>query len=183
LVPDPKNHQSRNRAYRLRSKVRQKETLEPEDAAWLADYETAQSVGASASSRTVHVEETQLAVGTGSAAEAAAAASLAREEGRRLDYLTGAAIKALAASGEIIQRAADMYGRMTAAMLERNQQLEDVHLGMLGAVRENYLARTQAEVDAIQAQSKDGNVQDALLAALLGGIGVTPKKLPKGPQK
>lgn len=160
---NPANPGNRTKAYRLRSKARKGDTVTPEEAAWLSDYEQAQahgqSFGASASERVVHVEERSAAVGTGSAAEVAAAAALAREEGRRIDYLARSGMDALV-------KACDMYQRMAEAMLARTQALEEVHLAMLDSVRENYLARTQAEVDAIQNKEGEGGMQEALLGVL-----------------
>src|SRR5215831_16276827 len=126
----------RARAYRLRAKLRKGDALEPEDAGWLGDYEKRTgagdaSFGASASERTIHVEEKRVAVGTGSAAEVAAAAALAREEGRRLDYLTKAAIDALVASAAQSREAAALYGLMVKDLLARTKALEEVHLSML----------------------------------------------------
>jgi hypothetical protein len=180
-IPGP---QSRQRAYRLRARVRRGDALEPEDVQWLHDYENTRNVGASSSQKLVHIEERTAAIGTGSAAvEAAAAATLAREEGRRIDYLTEAAVKAVTTAAEIIERAGAMYERMTSSLLERTEQLEEVHLAMLGSVRENYLARTQAEVDTLQAQARDGNVQEQLLGALLQRLGVPQGGKPKNGAK
>lgn len=177
----------RARAYRLRVKIRKGDTIEAEDAAWLGQYERAAdsgddagaAFGASASSRTIHVEEKRAAVGTGDAAVVAAHAALAREEGRRIDFLTEAGIKALEAAATQSRQAADLYASMVKDLLARTKTLEEVHLSMLDAVREQYLARTQAEVDALQAQGKDDkdDLANQLLAMILPRLGGVP--LPK----
>lgn len=173
----------RQRAYRLRAHLRRGDTLEPEDAAWLGDYEKAASngsFGASASERTVHVEERQMAVGAGSEAAAiAATASLAREEGRRLDYLTKAGIDALVAAAAQSREAAALYGLMVKDLLSRTRALEEVHLAMLDSVRENYLARTQAEVDAMQAQQSKTGAEEMLMGLLTARLGGEPKPVKK----
>jgi hypothetical protein len=106
------------------------------------------------------LEERQAAVGTGAAAEIAAAGAAAREEGRRIDYLTHTGIDALV-------KACDLHEKMARTLLERTTALEEVHLSMLDAVREQYLARTQAEVDAMQAgttENQEAGGFDAMMA-------------------
>jgi len=157
----------RARAYRIRALIRKGGKPPEDDVAFLAEYEAAQAkppdLGASLASRRVSfdIEEHQAAVGTGAAAEAAAAGNLAREEGRRLDYLTHAGIDALV-------KAAGLSHEMARTLLDRTKALEEVHLSMLDAVREQYLARTQAEVDAMQAGTPEtqeaGGGFDAMLA-------------------
>lgn len=185
--PAPKQ---RARAYRLRAKLRRGDALETEDATWLNDYEKGTrsddgpDIGASASSRTIHVEEKRLAVGTGAAAETAAAAAMAREEGRRLDFLTDSAAAALKAGTEALVAAAaqsraacEVYKGIVVELNSRTQTLEEVHLSMLDAVREQYLARTQAEVDALQKDGKEG-LENQLLGALVARMagGALPKQ-------
>jgi len=157
---NPKNPGNRSKAYKLRARLRKNEQLSPEEIAWLDDYERAQragaSVGASASERVVHIEERAAALGTGTAAEVAAAAALSREEGRRVDYLIHAGMDCLV-------NACKLHETMTRTMLERLGQLEDVHLAMLGSVREHYIARTEAEAESI----KGGGQGEALVGALL----------------
>lgn len=162
----------RTRAHRIRAKVKRNEAVEPVEAAWLADYEKAQSMGASASRRVSYTEEEHAAVGTGSAAEVAAAAALAREEGRRIDYLAKVGIDALVG-------ACNMYKDMCQQLLQRTQQIEDVHMTMLGSVREHYIARTQAEADAMRTQAQadlaaeqQPGMEQMALAMLLQRMGV-----------
>lgn len=138
----------RARAVRLRAKIKAGATVEPTEAAWLSDYEAAQtekreSRGAS-SARSVKYEETESAsVGVGgSAAEVAAAAAMVREEGRREDSL-----EKLKQDG--LTRAFDMCMRMTEGMMKRTEALERVHLSLLTAFRDNYLTRVELEGDAL----------------------------------
>ncbi len=171
-VINPRHPSTRTKAYRLRKRAEDGDLLTAEETAWLADYEAAQGsdVGASATERIINIEERSAAVGTGDAArEAAAMASIAREEGRRIDYLAKTGMAALV-------QACTMYQQMAASMLARTEALEEVHLGMLESVRQNYLARTQAEVDAIQA-AKDaeggqiGELVNALLPVIMQRLG------------
>lgn len=153
----------RSKAYKLRAAQRRGVALDSVDQAWLDAYDERQrnggvDVGASATERLVHIEERAAAAGTGSAAETAAAAALAREEGRRIDYLTKAGMESLI-------HACTMYRNMADAMLARTQALEEVHLAMLDSVREQYLARTQAEIDAMQ-KDDSGGITQALTGAL-----------------
>jgi hypothetical protein len=145
----------RARAYRIRSLIRQGGTPTDDDAEFLREYEGKQEQdrGASATSRKVSfdLEENAMAVGTGAAAEVAAgmaAGAVARQEGLRLDYVTQAGIGALV-------KACELHEKMASSLLERTMQLEEVHLSMLDAVREQYLARTQAEIDAMGIAPKD----------------------------
>jgi len=167
----PPNPGERTRAYRLRAKLRKGEELDPADLLWLTEYDARQAGtrGASASERIINIEERAMSVGTGAAAEAAAAAAVAREEGRRIDYLTKSGMEALV-------HACDMHRRMAEAMLRRTEVLEEVHLAMLDSVREQYLARTQAEVNAIGAEeSGEGDIKAMLTSLLAQRLGAAPK--------
>jgi len=154
----------RARAYRLRAKLRHGDALEPEDAAWLSDYEKTRDEGASASEKITHTEERRIATGTGAAAETAAAAAFEREAGRREDSLAKIGIEAL-------REACVAYRDMMKELRVRNRDLEEVHLAMLDAVREQYHARTQAEIDKMQAEAAAEEQQDPLtkMAADAGG--------------
>lgn len=158
----------RTRAYRIRAKVKQQQEVSPEEAAWLSDYEAAQSKGASASRRVSYTEEEHAAVGTGSAAEVAASAALAREEGRRIDYLASTGIRAMEAAFGMLHKVSEL-------MMGRMQQMEDVHLGMLDAVRTHYLERTKAEAEAIRKEAEEGQqggMEQMAMAMLLQRLGV-----------
>ncbi len=147
----------RSRAYRLRAKLRHGDALEPEDADWLAGYEKARDEGSSASEKITHTEERRIATGTGAAAEAAAAAAFEREAGKREDSLAKIGIDALLA-------ACNAYKDMAKELRLRNRDLEEVHLSMLDAVREQYHARTQAEIDTMQAQAELEKSEDPISA-------------------
>lgn len=180
--PNPSNPGHRTKAARLRKRA-VGGALTPEEIAWLSDYDSARAekgardVGGSMSERIVNIEERSAAVGTGAAAEVAAAAALAREEGRRFDYLMVNSVNAL-------MKAVETYKTITDTLLQRTLALEEVHMGMLGTVREQYVARVQAEVDAIAAGAgKDDNemmnqVGAALIQKLLstGGSSKPPPK-------
>jgi hypothetical protein len=158
-VPDPANAGDRAKAYRLR-KVKPGK-LPPIDALWLGEYEDkakdrerakARDVGGSRrrSGRRIKLDveehEEAEAVGTGAAAAAAAAALATREEGRRLDSLTIESVGAL-------KEAVACYREICISMKDRMEILEETHIEMLGSVREQYLARTQAEINAMEAAS------------------------------
>lgn len=189
IPPTPSN---RVRASQLRAKIRLGAILSPEDTAWLADYDNdraktadskaAASIGASRARKVSYTEEEAESMGTGAAAETAAAAAMSREEGRRYDSLISVGITAL-------RQAVDTYAKMCNHMMDRNAQLETSHVAMMDAIRENYLARVSAEgeteralkaaEDAETAGEKDGIGQLAeqllphLLQSLGGGGGAT----------
>jgi hypothetical protein len=170
------------KAYRLR-KAAAAGTISPIDKLWLVDYEekaerrkkaAAESIGASRrrAGRRVKLDieehEDAEAVGTGTAAEAAASAALAvKEEGRRLDALTIESVGAL-------KEAVAVYRDVCLTMRRRMDTLEGHHIMMLDAVREQYLARTQAEIDAMEASNEKGDTVAQLAEALL------PELLKKG---
>jgi hypothetical protein len=176
-MPDPANQGDRAKAYRLRKEAK-KGKLAPVDALWLGEYDEKAEARAKASDRgasrwqsgrkvkfEMEEHEEAEAVGTGAAAAAAAQALAAREEGRRLDSLTVEAVGALKA-------ACDVYRDVCLSMKERMEVLEGTHIEMLGAVRDQYLARTQAEINAMEAASQGGDeisqIAKTLLPDLLG---------------
>jgi hypothetical protein len=115
------------------------------------------------------------ASGTGAAAAAAAAALAAKEEGRRLDSLTVESVGAL-------KEACAVYRDVCLTLKERTEVLEATHIAMLDAVREHYLARTEAEADAIrEATGGDAitKLAEQLLPHVIGGLknGHTKKPL------
>lgn len=149
FAPTPSN---RVRASSLRARLKAGGFLTPEDAAWLSDYEEARArdrdlrngvVGASRSHKVEYSEETAESVGTGAAAEVAAAAAMSREEGRRYDSLLSVGITAL-------RTAVDTYSKMCNHMLERNRELERSHVQMMDAIREHTIARIDAEAEVAQ---------------------------------
>lgn len=163
----------RTRAGRLRAKSRVGAPMEPADIAWLARYEDAIRVrngersafGASkATGRTVKYEETehaQMAVGTGGAAETAAAAAMVREEGRRLDLIIDRALSAYA-------QAVSTYEKICTSMLAERRLDADVQRALLESVRTHYLARAEAESELIrkEAESDEKTLENAALGAI-----------------
>ncbi len=168
LPSDPQKQTARNRAYKLRAALKRGQLLTPEDEAWLREYEAAQAAPKSAfaqSSRVFHVEQHDTQ-GEGDAAVAAAQAApaLAREEGRRIDYLLELIIK----SNSTVSA---MYERMMDQMLRRNEQLEEVHLSMLDAVRDHYLARIEAEADALASKPEEKpDMIDEMAKGIVGNL-------------
>lgn len=180
--PNPKRPGHRTKAARLRGKVRSGVTLSPEEIEWLGAYEAQQRAtatstapfGASASERIIQIEERAASVGSGAAAEAAAMGALAKEEGRRVDNLVRAGIDSM-------HRACQLYESMARTMLARMQALEDVHLGMLDAVREHYMARTEAEAEVIRSEADNddkGGVKEMLAAMLMQQVTGVPVARP-----
>lgn len=158
-----------SKAYRLRRREKAGETLDPIDKLWLANYTDEQDerdakrgdrrkalasdIGASRSKRTVHVDidEEKEAAGTGSAATAGAIAALeAREEGRRLDYLSVGAVDAL-------REACNVYKEICLSLRDRTEVLEATHIAMLEGVRDHFAARTEAELALQQLQASAAN--------------------------
>jgi hypothetical protein len=176
------------KAYRLR-KALQAGTIGPIDKLWLADYEEraerrkkrrAEAFGASRSQsgRKVKFEmeeaEQSEAIGTGTAAAAAASAALvAKEEGRRLDSLTIESVNAL-------KEAVAVYRDVCQDLRRQVKVYAETQVEMFEAVREQYLARTQAEINALEAQSQNGDplmkLADEFLPHVLknGGNGRAP---------
>ena len=152
---DPNNPAARQRAYRIRRKISNGKPVEPEDAAWLHDYERAQSKGASASRRVSYTEEEHAAVGTGSAAEVAASAAMVREEGRREDSLADKGMDAM-------ERANNRLEKMVDFCMARMQVLEDSHLDMWAKHRESRMREVDAEVALIEAQAANEGKEDDL---------------------
>lgn len=184
------NAGDRAKAYRLRKELKAG-TIKPIDKLWLANYEDEAAkharrhvdVGASRSKSGRKVEfkmeeaAEHEAVGSGSAAVAAASAALAaREEGRRLDSLTIEAVGAL-------KEAVNVYQSVCLTMRRRMEVLESSHVEMLEAVREQYLARTQAEINALETAQAGGDavsrLAEELLPQVLGKRKFTPNGEPK----
>jgi len=155
IIPpnDPSNPAARQRAYRIRHKVANQKPVTPEDAAWLHDYERAQSKGASASRKVSYTEEEHAAIGTGSAAEVAASAAMVREEGRREDSLADKGMQAM-------ERANDRLEKLVDFCMARMQVLEDSHLEMWAKHRESRMREVDAEVALIEAQAANEGKED-----------------------
>ena len=182
------------KAYRLRKREKAGEALDPIDKLWLVNYDdatadrekkrrqhsTAKDIGASRSKRTIHVDvdEEHEAAGTGSAATAAASAALeAREEGRRLDYLSVGAVEAL-------REACSVYKDICISLRERTEVLEATHIAMLESGLEQRAARNEAEIALMTLQQQPGHEDPATALMLqviarkmgiqLPGIGAPP---------
>lgn len=170
--PNPRLPAHRQKAYRLRKAVDDGQEVSTEDAAFLAGYEGAASrtaVGASRNSRRMMVEEESVAVGTGDAALIAASAAQAREEGKRLDSL-------LERSTTAMETACRMYEKMVASvvgvmegMSSRCAKLEEAHVKMFETMRENQLARVDAEMDLIEAE-RDREEKPDITTDLVQGL-------------
>jgi hypothetical protein len=170
VPPSSNSSAARMKAVRIRAKVKVGSAVSPEDAAWFADYERAREkvrdAGASAkrSHKVSYSEESEEAasVGTGAAAETAAAAAMVREEGRRLDSIVDRGFLAM-------QKACEFHERMSEALLNRAIEDGKTHRRLLEAVRVNALARVRAEVAARGAEDEDDIVKLAKeLAPILG---------------
>ncbi len=179
-IPDPKNPNHRARAHKLRAAVRRGQTLAEDDAAWLNDYEAAQTTKAgepkfASGHRVFHMEESATDASGDAAAVAASAPAVSRNEGRRLDYILDLMLRSQ-------MNVATMWERMAGQMIQRNAQLEEVHLAMLDAVREHYLARIEAEAEntLLKPEEKPDMIEEmarGMMGALAERQGV---KMPKG---
>jgi len=155
------------KAYRLRKReIEGGQTLDPIDKLWLTNYDDekrdrekqrtkrrehgAKDIGASRARRTVKVDidEESESAGTGSAAMAAATAALeAREEGRRIDYLSVGAVDAL-------REACSVYKDICISLRERTEVLEATHIAMLESGLEQRAARNEAEIALMTLQQQ-----------------------------
>lgn len=136
------------------ARIRKKQALEGEllddEAAFLDDYEedaadsppmSPEPIDASASKeRVVHIEE-RTAAAQGKHVHPDAYAAVATANGLRADTLLRICTTALVAVNE-------QYRVMNEHLLERTTRIEDAHVAMLEAVRENYLGRIEAEAEA-----------------------------------
>ena len=191
------------KAYRLRKREKAGQTLDPIDKLWLADYDDsthereqqrtkrreqlgAKDIGASRARRTVKVDidEESESAGTGSAATAAATAALeAREEGRRLDYLSVGAVEAL-------REACGVYKDICVSLRERTEVLEETHIALLEAGMEQRAARNEAEIALMTLQQQPAHDDPAtalmvqMIARKMGvqlpGFSPTPPTPPTG---
>jgi hypothetical protein len=161
------------KAYRLRKRVKAGEDLEPIDKLWLVDYDdsvadrekkrtkrresSTKDFGASRSKRTIRLDldEEQEAAGSGSAATAGALAALeAREEGRRLDYLSVGAVEAL-------REACSVYRDICISLRERTEVLEGTHIALLESGMEQRAARNEAEIALMTLQQQPAHEDPA----------------------
>lgn len=168
-VPNPANPGDRTKANRLR-KAEKAGTITDIDRLWLDDYnekksQNKTSYGASRSARRVKFEmdESAESVGTGTAASTAAAAALAaREEGRRLDFLTSESVSAL-------KEAVAVYKDVCLSLKERLEIIENAHVSMMETTRVSYLRSAQMEAE-LAAALRSGGGEDAESTQLLTQI-------------
>jgi hypothetical protein len=139
------------RASKLRKRVAAGKELPEDDAAWFESYEQAKKpvgrpspvINASASEKITYTEERSAA--QGDHPHPAAYESMVRAEGLRADTL-------LRISADALVRCNEQYATMMAHLLARTTAIETAHVAMLEAVREQFVARMEAEADAIQMQ-------------------------------
>lgn len=130
--------------------------LEDVDRLWLAEYDeklkaeqerakqatTAEpkDYGRSRSARKINlqIDEAQEAEGTGKAAELAAAALQAKEEGRRLDSLTVTSI-------DVLKAAVQVYKDVCLTIKEQWEVQSEAHVAILQSGRQHYLERVELE--------------------------------------
>lgn len=172
ILPDPSDKKARSKAFAIRKKVPKGNAL-PGEADWLREYDAAKTApgnnGAKAtaarlapptappsapavdptlpsfaartsSSKIMHVEERHdaaAASGDPVLVAAAMAAATSREEGRRYDYLLDAAVASLKFCLE--------------QSMKEKAELQRVQISMMESIREQYVLRTQAEINGMQA--------------------------------
>jgi hypothetical protein len=137
-------------AHRLRNRLTDPTSppLSDEEAVWLDTYEKRVQASRSASHTVEYREERKEAEGAASVAIPLAEALMAREDGRRIDKLIEVSIGALTT-------ACSMYAKMATDMMAERQEFFSGQMTMMGSLREHYLARIDAEGDALKAQSAD----------------------------
>lgn len=167
-MPDPSDKKARSKAFQIRRKLPRGAAL-PGEVEWLTDYEKAMKGGAAknghkatsarlvdaqtappdpppapssfaagSSKKIMHVEEhTQAVQASGDPAVMAEMlkASTAREEGRRYDYLLDAAVGSLRF--------------VVDELMKEKKELQKTQISMMEAIREQYVARTQAEINTM----------------------------------
>ena len=167
---------ARTKASRIRKALAKGEANEI-DQLWLAHYDEqtngSGNYGASASKKQTHKTETVIeeaaAVGTGSAAVAAAGLALAaKEEGRRLDSLTVSSIAAL-------KEAVGVYKEITLSLRDQLVEYRKAHTGMMETMTAHYLARVEAEAELMQKEKADDDDDDGGAKAMM--LSVIAKKL------
>lgn len=153
-------------------RIREKQTVNAEpitddEAAFLEDYEASsrppQRRGRSASARKVHLDIEEAAEAEGDHIHPEAYAAVARSEGLRADTLLRIVTDKLIACN-------DQYMKLMLHMMERSTRLEDAHVALLEAVREQVLARVDAEAQArmlaAAGEGEGGGTMQEMLALL-----------------
>ena len=174
------NPGERAKAYRLRQMVKRGQVLKPIERLWLEDYEHRDKHAGVVKSRSrkgrkidLHVEEAEEheASADSPAALAAAAALQSKAEGERLDSLT---VNALA----ILKEAVSTYRKLCASVTDMLATYQQAHLETLAAVRTHYLARTEAESAAIEAErnalTAGDPAKEMMVIALMKHLGMDP---------
>jgi hypothetical protein len=163
VIPPSSAPANRVRAYRIREAMKAGKEVPEDDLKWIRAYSA--NRGASRKHTVEYREESAEAEGTGTAAEVAAAMAapeLAREEGRRYDFLIGAAINAINASAAATDKSNQMVLKMAEQILKRNEQMENVHLKQLETIGVMSAQLANAEAESIikdaeaEAESKSG---------------------------
>ena len=172
-----KSGADRVRAARVRKLLKEGEDISDDDEAFFENYigepvdawivkngldveEYARGRSQSAS-RTVHIEE-KAASAEGDHLHPEAYAAVARSEGLRADTL-------LRISADAMVRVNEQHAALCNIMLQRLIAVENAHVGMMEAVRDSYLQRTEAEANAIkQAQLAELAGGDDELGAFMG---------------
>lgn len=194
--PDPTGSGAAERA--IASQLRSRangigKPLGPDDVEWLNEYDEAHprperggpSMTAARSRKLTHVEEETEALATGEAAAVAlASAAVAREEGRRLDYL-------LQAGADALVKACHLHEKMAAGLLQRAIEDGKTIRMLTSSARDNALALAQHQADTIvreaeaeaekAGESGEGNLLEGAVAAILaerfpGMLKGAPKK-------
>jgi hypothetical protein len=167
VIPPSSAPANRVRAHRIRSALRSGKEVSPEDRDWIRAY--SENRGSSRKHTVEYREESAEAEGTGTAAEVAAAMAapeLAREEGRRYDFLIGASINAINASAKATDASNQMILKMAEQILKRNEQMENVHLKQLETIGVMSMQLANAEAESI---IKDAEADAEAKAAESGG--------------
>lgn len=158
----------RTKASKIRAKIKLGQTLESDEAAWFADYESAREAtaarGASQSKKISYTEEEHQAVGEGESAAVAAAAGAAMvtAEGNRLDSVISLAMASMKEANELLLT-------MTRQMMKRTEGFEETLIKMMQSQvklvdqhRENAIRATDAEIRAIEAEANQGGEKDEI---------------------
>ena len=177
------NPGDRAKAYRFRKALKRGEKLKPIDALWLQDYDHKEKTTGGARTRSrrgrkidLHVEEAEEheASADSPAAIAAAAALQERAAGERLDSLTVNALN-------VFKEAVVTYRQICYSLKQQLEIYQQHHLETLASVRTHYLARTEAEAAAAEAEramvQAGDPAKEMMVMALMRHLGVT---LPDG---
>lgn len=184
--PPPPSANDRNKATRIRGKLKIGVPLTQEEdefyTAYIKGQEERKAARGASRAHTVEAtyrETSAEAEGTGEAASVAAAASFAREEGRRYDYMLNSVISATKISQETLLAACQMHREMAAQLLkERDADRKEMRV-LLGAVRTHFLAAAETEATLIKeraeaeiGQEKKDDLIEQALPIIAGALGI-----------